>query len=56
MLWGCFSAAGTGRPVRIEAKTNGAKRDPDEKLLQSTGGDWGEGSQANDPKHTAKTT
>ena len=25
MLWGCFSAVGTGRLVRIEAKTNGAK-------------------------------
>ena len=25
MLWGCFSAAGTGRLVRIEAKMNGAK-------------------------------
>jgi hypothetical protein len=29
MLWGCFSAAGTGRLIRIEAKMNGAKyRDP----------------------------
>jgi hypothetical protein len=25
MLWGCFSAAETGRVVRIEAKMNGAK-------------------------------
>ena len=25
MLWGCFSAAGTGRLVKIEAKMNGAK-------------------------------
>jgi hypothetical protein len=25
MLWGCFSAAVTGRLVRIEAKMNGAK-------------------------------
>jgi hypothetical protein len=25
MLWGCFSVAGTGRLVRIEAKMNGAK-------------------------------
>jgi hypothetical protein len=24
MLWGCFSAAGTGRLVRIERKMNGA--------------------------------
>ena len=39
MLWGCFSAAGTGRLVRIEAKMNGAKYREilDEKnLLQST--------------------
>ena len=29
MLWGCFSAAGTGRLVRIEGKMIGAKyRDP----------------------------
>ena len=25
MLWGCFSAAGSGRLVRIEAKMDGAK-------------------------------
>ena len=25
MLWGCFSAAGTGRLVSIEGKMNGAK-------------------------------
>ena len=25
MLWGCFSAAGTGRLVRIKAKMNRAK-------------------------------
>jgi hypothetical protein len=29
MLWGCYSAAGTGRLVRIKGKMNGAKyRDP----------------------------
>jgi hypothetical protein len=29
MLWGCFSVAGTGRRVKIEAKVNRAKyRDP----------------------------
>ena len=37
MLWGCFSAAGTGRLVRIEAKMNGAKyrKILAENLLQS---------------------
>ena len=25
MLWGCFSATGTGRPVRIKGTMNGAK-------------------------------
>ena len=25
MLWGCFSAAGTGRLARVEGKLNGAK-------------------------------
>jgi hypothetical protein len=38
MLWGCFSAAGTGRLVRIESKMNDAKYREiiDENLLQST--------------------
>ena len=37
MMWGCFSAAGTGRLVRIEGKLNGAKYREilDENLLQS---------------------
>uniref|UniRef100_A0AAZ3PKX7 Transposable element Tc1 transposase n=1 Tax=Oncorhynchus tshawytscha TaxID=74940 RepID=A0AAZ3PKX7_ONCTS len=37
MLWGCFSAAGTGRLVRIEGNMNGAKYREilDENLLQS---------------------
>jgi hypothetical protein len=37
MLCGCFSAAGTGRLVRIEAKMNGAKYKEilDVNLLQS---------------------
>ena len=36
MLWGCFSVAGTGRLVRIEAKMKGAKYREilDENLLQ----------------------
>ena len=62
MLWGWFSAAGTGRLVRIEAKMNGAKYREilDENLLQSTQ-DLRPGrrftfQQDNDPKHTCKTT
>ena len=37
MLWGCFSAAGTGRLVRIEGEMNGAKYREilDENMLQS---------------------
>ena len=37
MLWGYFSAAGTGRLVRIEGKINGAKYSEifDENVLQS---------------------
>ncbi|CDQ69789.1 unnamed protein product [Oncorhynchus mykiss] len=37
MLWRCFSAAGTGRLVRIEGNMNGAKYREilDENLLQS---------------------
>ena len=37
MLWGCFSAAGTGRLVRIEGKMNREKYREilDENLLQS---------------------
>jgi hypothetical protein len=62
MLWGCFSAAGTGRPVRIEGKMNGVKYREilDDNLLQSAQ-DFRLGrkftfQQDNDPKHTAKTT
>ena len=61
MLWGGFSAAGTGRLVKIEGKMNGAKyRDIlDENLLQSTQdlrlGQMFTFQQDNDPKHTAKT-
>ncbi|KAG2470074.1 TCB1 transposase, partial [Polypterus senegalus] len=60
MLWGCFSAAGTGRLVRIKGKMTAAiYRDIlDENLLQSTL-DHRLGrrfifQQHNDPKHTAK--
>uniref|UniRef100_A0A3B3QQY6 Transposase Tc1-like domain-containing protein n=1 Tax=Paramormyrops kingsleyae TaxID=1676925 RepID=A0A3B3QQY6_9TELE len=60
MLWGCFSAAGTGRRVRIEGKMTAAMyRDIlDENLLQSAL-DLRLGrrfifQQDNDPQHTAK--
>uniref|UniRef100_A0A9J7WXV5 Transposase n=1 Tax=Cyprinus carpio carpio TaxID=630221 RepID=A0A9J7WXV5_CYPCA len=62
MLWGCFSAAGTGRLVAIEEKMNAAKyRDIlDENLLQSAQdlrlGRRFTFQQDNDPKHTAKIT
>ncbi len=60
MLWGCFSAAGTGRLVAIEGKMKAAKhRDIlDENLLQSAQdlrlGRRFTFQQDNDPKHTAK--
>ncbi|XDV18669.1 hypothetical protein PO909_024315 [Leuciscus waleckii] len=62
MLWGCFSAAETGRLVAIEGKMNAAKyRDIlDENLLQSALdlrlGRRFTFQQDNDPKHTAKIT
>ncbi len=60
MMWGCSSAAGTGRLVAIEGKMNAAKyRDIlDENLLQSAQdlrlGRRFTFQQDNDPKHTAK--
>ncbi|KAL0163166.1 hypothetical protein M9458_042562, partial [Cirrhinus mrigala] len=62
MLWGCFSASGTGQLVAIEGKMNVAKyRDIlDENLLQSAQdlrlGRRFTFQQDNDPKHTAKIT
>ena len=62
MLWGCFSAAGTGRLVRIEGKMNAAmyREILDENLLQSALdlrlGRRFTFQQDNDPKHTAKIT
>ena len=49
MLWECFSATGTGRLVRIEAKMNGVK---DRTLMKTCSralrtSDWGEGSPSN---------
>ena len=53
MLWECFTAAGTGRLIRIEGKMNGAKYREllDENMLQRF-----TFQQDNDPKHTAKRT
>ena len=62
MLWGCFSAAGTGRLVRIKGKMNGEKYREilDENLLQSTQDLKLQRrfifQQDHDLKHTAKTT
>jgi hypothetical protein len=50
MLWGCFSAAGTGRLVRIEGKMNGAKYREilDENRFQTLRtSNWAEGSHSN---------
>ena len=61
MLWGCFSAAGTGRPVKLEVKMNGAKYREilDENLLQNAQDLWlGRRftfQSDKDPKHTANT-
>ena len=62
MLWGCFSAAGTGRLVAIEGKMNAAKyRDILEENLFQSAHDLRLGRrftfhQDNDPMHTAKIT
>ena len=62
MLWGCFSALGTWRLLRIYAKMNGAKYREilDENLLHSTQDLRLERrftiQQDNEPKQTAKTT
>ncbi|KAG2458101.1 TCB1 transposase, partial [Polypterus senegalus] len=60
MLWECFSAARTGRLVRIKGKMTAAMYSDilDENLLQSAFnlrlGQWFIFQQENDPKHTAK--
>ena len=62
MLWGCFSAAETGRLVRIDGTMNGAKyrKIIEENLLQSAKdlGLWQRFTfqQDNDPKNTDKAT
>jgi len=62
MLWGCFSAAGTGRLVRIEGIMNGEKYRQilEDNLMESVRG-LGLGrnfifQHDNDPKHCAKAT
>jgi hypothetical protein len=61
ILWGCFSVAGTGRPVSYEGKMNRAKYKEilDENLLQRARdprlGRRFNFQQDDDPKHTAKT-
>ena len=62
MLWGCFSAKGTGRLHHIEGQMDGAMycKILDENLLPSArtlkmGHGWFF-QHDNDPKHTAKAT
>ena len=59
MLWGCFSAKGTGRLHRIEGRMNGAmyREILGDNLLPSVtvGRGWFF-QHDNDPKHTAKAT
>ena len=62
MLWGCFSAKGTGRLQRIEGRMNGAmyREILGDNLLPSVRAlKMGRGwifQHDNDPKHTAKAT
>ena len=62
MLWGYFSAAGTGKHVLVEGKMDGAKYEDilEENLCQSACdlrlGRRFTCQQDNDPKHTAKAT
>ena len=62
MLWGCFSAKGTGRLHRIEGRMNGAmyREILGDNLLPSVRAlKMGRGwvfQHDNDPKHTAKAT
>ena len=54
MLWGCFSAVGTEKLVRVEGKMDGAKY---RNILEQNLLRLGRGftfQQDNDPKHTAK--
>uniref|UniRef100_A0A803K637 Transposase n=1 Tax=Xenopus tropicalis TaxID=8364 RepID=A0A803K637_XENTR len=62
LLWGCFSAKGTGQLIRINGKMDGAmyREIPNNNLLPSArklkmGRGW-VFQHDNDPKHTAKAT
>uniref|UniRef100_A0A803KB68 Tc1-like transposase DDE domain-containing protein n=1 Tax=Xenopus tropicalis TaxID=8364 RepID=A0A803KB68_XENTR len=62
LLWGCFSAKGTGQLIRINGKMDGAmyREILNDNLLPSArklkmGGGW-VFQHDNDPKHTAKAT
>nr|ACV85768.1 transposase [Acipenser fulvescens]ACV85769.1 transposase [Acipenser fulvescens] len=62
MLWGCFSASGPGKLVKIEGKMDAVKyREILKENLLKSARDLGLGrrfifQQDNDPKHTAKAT
>jgi hypothetical protein len=45
MLWGCFSAAGTGRQVRIKESTERSLMKTCSRAFRTS--DWGEGSSSN---------
>ena len=49
MLWGCFSAAGTGRLVRIESgsRERRMEQNTERSLMKTCSSDWGEGSPSN---------
>ncbi len=53
MLWGCFSAKGTGQLHRIKGKMDGAMYRQDQGIEN---GSWRIFQHDNDPKHTAKAT
>ncbi len=53
MLWGCFSAKGTGQLHRIKGTMDGAMYRQDQGIEN---GSWRIFQHDNDPKHTAKAT
>ncbi len=59
MLWGCFSAKGTGQLHRIKGTMDGAMYRQGQGIEASQGIEMGRGwvfKHDNDPKHTAKAT